>query len=72
MLPAVSELPRVGVTLVTGRGIGAVLQEVEQRLELLKGSVVNSWQSWQPSQNSHKPGALQDTILPLAQHGTLC
>ena len=65
MLPAVSELPRVGVTLVTGRGIGAVLQEVEQRLELLKGSVVDTHRVWQPSRHLQHPGALQVTILPL-------
>lgn len=61
----ISELPSVGVTLVTGRGIGAVLQEVEQRLELLKGSVVKSYQVWQPLRHLQHPGALQVTILLL-------
>ena len=48
----------MGVTLVTGRGIGAVLDEVQHRLDLLKGKVVESYQLWEPARGSDTYGAI--------------
>ena len=64
MLSAVTELPREGVTIVTGCGIGAVLDEVWQRLDLLQGTVVKSYQLWEPPKDSNISGAVQVSILP--------
>lgn len=65
MLSAVTELPREGVTIFTGCGAGAVLDEVWQRLDLLQGTVVNSFQLCEPLKNSNISKAVQVTILPL-------
>ena len=59
---AVHELPKEGVTLVTGCGSQAQLDRVMARLAALKGSVVDDFHLWPPAQRGTS-GAVQVNIL---------
>lgn len=59
---AVHELPKEGVTLVTGCGSQAQLDRVIVRLAALKGSVVDDFYLWPPAQRGTL-GAVQTTVL---------
>ncbi|KAL0022778.1 hypothetical protein WJX79_004273 [Trebouxia sp. C0005] len=58
----VHELPKEGVTLVTGCGSQAQLDRVIVRLAALKGSVVDDFYLWPPAQRGTL-GAVQTTVL---------
>ena len=59
---AVHELPKEGVTLVTGCGCQAQLDRVMARLAALQGSVVHHFHLWPPTQRGIS-GAVQVTVL---------
>ena len=59
---AVHELPKEGVTLVTGCGSQAQLDRVMARLAALQGSVVDDFHLWPPAKRGTS-GAVQVTIF---------
>ena len=59
---AVHELPKEGVTIVTGCGSQAQLDRVMARLAALQGSVVDHFHLWPPTQRGIS-GAVPVTIL---------